>query len=328
MSGKPSNQPVYTSLIDPNNPTIRQQLIRKIQAALDGKLITYTASASHLLPTIMIQDAPLLEDLLRGASDGKTGYLMLTSPGGDPNAAEKLLMMCRERFSDGFSVIVPDYAKSAATMLALGVDKILMGYLAELGPIDPQVQVGPIPGNSLPARSFIDGLEYVRDRVKSKGDPATLYYPMLGQVQPQVVAICESAIQNSKATAEKWLKRYMLRNDPRQAELVAGWLSDGKTYSPHGKVIDFSEAKNVLKLNVEKLDLASELWNDIWELYLRSSHFLQTSGNAKLLESEKTSLNMQIQIQIAGLRQPSAPPPRRAEPTAPGQAGGPSAPLP
>ena len=322
MSNKAATQPVYTSLLDPNNPTIRQQLIRKIQNALDGKLITYTASPNHPYPTIMMQDAKLLEDLLRGASEGRNGYLMITSPGGDPNAAEKLCMMCRERFSEGFYVIVPDYAKSAATLIALGSDKILMGYLAELGPIDPQIQQAPIPGASLPARAFIDGLEYIRNRVKNEGDPPTMYYPMLTQIQPHVIAICESAIENSKATAEKLLKQYTLAKDPKQAECVASWLSDGKTYRPHGKVISYDEVKQVLKLNVEKLDPQTELWNDIWELYLRSSHFLQTSGVAKLLESEKTSLNMVIQVSVAPRLGPPRPRLRPREPEIPKEEGG------
>jgi hypothetical protein len=265
----------------------------------------------------MRQDAPLLEDLLRGTSDSDTGYLMLTSPGGDPNAAEKLVLMFRERFSKNFYVIVPDYAKSAATLVALGSDKIFMGYLAELGPIDPQIQTGPLPGSSLPARAFIDGLEYIRERVKKDGDPPAMYYPMLNQIQPQLIAISESAIEDSRKTAEKLLKKYMLKDDHRHAELVAEWLSDGKTYKPHGKVIDLREAREVLKLNVDRLDEHSALWSDIWQLYLRSAHFLQTTGVAKLFESERSSLNMQIQVRKITAAAPKPPTPAPKPPSTP-----------
>jgi len=64
---------------------------------------------------------------------------MINSPGGNADVAEKMIRMCRQRFQT-FNIIVPDYAKSAATMIALGSDKIMMGYLAELGPIDPQLR--------------------------------------------------------------------------------------------------------------------------------------------------------------------------------------------
>jgi hypothetical protein len=247
----------------------------------------------------MMQDVPLFEDLLRSVSGAEEGYLMINSPGGDANAAEKLLTMCRQRFRKRFSVIVPDYAKSAATMIALGSDKILMGYLAELGPIDPQLRMAPppIPGPTIPARSFIDGLELIRKKVREEGDPVQMYYPMMAHIRPEIVARCQSAIEGSREFSEKWLKKYMLKNDQKQAEKVAKWLSEGKKYKSHGKMINFEEAKSVLKLNVEKIDPNSDLWTDIWELYCRSIQFLQQSrAAAKLFESESVSLTMSIEI--------------------------------
>jgi len=235
---------------------------------------------------------------------------MLNSPGGDANAAEKLLMMCRQRFTEEFDVIVPDYAKSAATMIALGSDKIMMGYLAELGPIDPQLQTSPIPGGEvIPARSFIDGLDMIRKKVKDDRDPVQMYLPMLSQIRPEVLAICQRAIDDARAFAEKWLKQRMLRNDPKQAEIVAEMLSTGAAYKSHGKVIDWAEAKNVLKLNVEKIPETSELWSDIWELYCRSMHQLQqVPFAAKLFESESSSLTLNIQVQIVQAPRQAPPP--------------------
>jgi len=231
-----SSQPIYQNIIAPNtHPRHRKPLIQRIQKKLSGKLIIYTASPFHPLAQIMIHDVPAFEDLLRSTKGGEVGYLMINSPGGDANAAEKLLTMCRQRFSKAFNVIVPDYAKSAATMLALGSDKILMGYLAELGPVDPQLRIAPFPGRSIPARSFIDGLEMIRSNVTEKGDPVELYFPMLSQIRPEVVAQCYSAIDGSRSFVEKWLKKYMLKNNPDQAKKVAteqgdiiGWERFGK----------------------------------------------------------------------------------------------------
>jgi hypothetical protein len=308
-----SGRPIFRDIIDPNSAAIRQQLITKIQQQLNpsGCLLVYTANPGHPFALIMNQDTPLFEDLLRTV-DSKVGYLMITSPGGDPNAAEKVLIMCRERFTEGFFVIVPNYAKSAATMLALGSDTILMGYLAELGPIDPQIQLSSPLGPSLPARSFIDGLENIRTKVKKDGDPVQMYLPMLSQIKPEIIAICLSAIEDSRSFAEKWLKKCMLKNDPKQAEYVADWLSKGEKYKSHGKVIGFQEAKDILKLMVDKIDKDSELWDCIWELYLRSTLQLQLSGGAKLFENEKVSLT--LNIDVATLPQPrekrQLPPPR------------------
>jgi len=245
---------------------------------------------------------------------------MLNSPGGDPNAAEKLLIMCRERFTEGFYTIVPNYAKSAATLICLGSDKILMGYMAELGPVDPQIQLDPFLGRSLPARSFIDGLESVRTKIKKDGDPPTMYLSMLSQIRPEVIAMCQSAIDDSQATAEKWLKRHMLKDNPAQAELVANWLSNGVSYKSHGKVIDFAEVRDVLKLNVEKIDSGSKLWNYLWELYVRSAQFMHaTRSAAKLFENETISLTMNVELvqppQLRPAQQPQIPPAPTPPPT-------------
>jgi len=306
-----ATDPIFRNVVDPNSPTLRQSIIKKIQEQLGTKLIVYTANPNHVAPGVMVADAPLLEDLLRSVGDSKKGCLMINSPGGDANAAEKLLLMCRQRFTEEFNVLVPDYAKSAATMIALGSDKILMGYLAELGPIDPQLQISPMPGGEvIPARSFVDGLEIIRQRVKADGDPVEMYLPMLSQIRPEVVAICQRAIDDARGFAEKWLKQYMLKNDQNQAAKVAELLSTGGAYKSHGKVIDHYEAKNVLRLNVEKIDNNSELWSNIWELYCRSlQHLQQSRVAAKLFESESVSLTLNVEVVVQVVPRPPSPAP-------------------
>lgn len=315
-----SKRPTYRDILDSNGfYGNRDKLIREIEKDLgDVAFITYTANLNHPGSSIMLQDAVLFEDLLRSVSDKKKGILMLTSPGGDPNAAEKLMQMCRKRFSEGFQIIVPFYAKSAATLMCLGADKICMGYGAELGPIDPQIQVGP--GALIPARAFIDGLEDIRKKVQS-GDPVSLYYPMVQQIKPEIIAICQTAIEESKQTAENWLKKYMLKNDHTQAEAVAKSLSYGQNYKSHGKPIDFEEVKNVLKLVVDELSNTSPLWQKIWELFTRSTLFLQQHGNAaKLFESNSVSLSMNVNLVIQQPPPQMPPqPPRQMPPQPPKQ---------
>jgi ClpP class serine protease len=70
----------------------------------------------------------------------------IDSPGGDGTIIEKMVEMCRNHLAGDkrkrkLRVIVPNTAKSAATVFALGADEIIMGYPSELGPIDPQVTI-------------------------------------------------------------------------------------------------------------------------------------------------------------------------------------------
>ncbi|KAA2282169.1 SDH family Clp fold serine proteinase [Candidatus Nitrosocosmicus agrestis] len=295
------NSPIFRNIIDPNDATKRQHLISEIKETLESAVITYTANVGQPGSGIMLQDAILMEDILRTVSDQKKGVLMLTSSGGDPNAAEKLMQMFRKRFPDSFQIIVPFYAKSAATLMCLGSDKICMGYGSELGSIDPQIQL--IGGEGfIPARAYLDGLNDIRKKVKEEGDPINLYYGMLQQLKPQYLAICRTAIDESRITAQKWLEEYMLNDNPEQAKLVANWLSDGTTYRSHGKPIDFKEAKEKLKLNVDELDKDSDLWQKIWEVFLRTIYHAQVTNNAKLFESKTNSLGMSVNIASIGTK--------------------------
>ncbi len=51
--------------------------------------------------------------------------IWIESPGGDAHAAYKLILDLRQRCKR-LRAVIPDYAKSAATLLALGVDEIYM----------------------------------------------------------------------------------------------------------------------------------------------------------------------------------------------------------
>ena len=70
---------------------------------------------------------------------GEPLAVLLHSPGGSPEAAYKLASLIRKCCGE-FVVLVPKYAKSAATLFALGASRIILGRHAELGPIDMQVR--------------------------------------------------------------------------------------------------------------------------------------------------------------------------------------------
>jgi ClpP class serine protease len=54
--------------------------------------------------------------------------------------AERIINVLREYSGTGkYWAFVPARAKSAATMICFGAEKVLMGATSELGPIDPQI---------------------------------------------------------------------------------------------------------------------------------------------------------------------------------------------
>jgi len=63
--------------------------------------------------------------------------LVVNSAGGYAKAGYMIASLLRKRCG-GFTAVVPSYAKSAATLLVLGADRIILPEHAELGPLDAQ----------------------------------------------------------------------------------------------------------------------------------------------------------------------------------------------
>src|SRR5262245_61575250 len=89
---------------------------------------------------------PLIHDhvLAFAPSERAKLDLVLYSRGGDSDVPWTIVSMFREYCREGsFSVLVPYRAQSAATIICLGADEIVMTKKAELGPIDVTIASGP-----------------------------------------------------------------------------------------------------------------------------------------------------------------------------------------
>lgn len=294
--------PIFSSLLHEHSPKAKEEVIKskikEIEGITERKLIVYITNTQLPFAMITRNDVFGFEDVLSSVDHQNKGDLLINSPGGEPNAAEKILIMCKKHFKEQFFTVIPDFAKSAATMLSLGSDKILMGYSSELGPVDPQLQIMPNQP-PIPAQAFLSGLDYIRNKIKDKTnpDPLEMYLPVLNKINPELITICDNSIKHAKELTEKWLSDGMLKTDKEQAKKVAELLCEGKVYKSHGKVIDFKEAKDVLKLNVELIDKNSLLWKLIWELYCRGIIYLQEVGGVNLFASENLVLTQKFKME-------------------------------
>ena len=88
----------------------------------------------------------IFDDLRKDHSNcGGQLDVLLLSGGGDIDAAYNLALLFRKFAVKELVFIIPRWAKSAATLLACGGNKILMSPIAELGPVDPQItEVNPL----------------------------------------------------------------------------------------------------------------------------------------------------------------------------------------
>ncbi len=280
--------PMYRAL--QSDRYARQEIIKNIQTKTGRKLIVYEANIGSPYSGIIQGDIQLFEDLFAHLPPKQNIDLLLQSPGGDADAAEKIVYICRQSAS-GFRVIIPEYAKSAATLIALASDEVVMGFTSELGPIDTQIS-GPGPGGApfqTSAQSFIDEFERIKEEVKETKELSAAYYPILDGFNLGFLGMCRNAVERSKKFAEKWLKEYMLKGDGKKAAEIAAELSDVKKWLSHGIVIDADEAEK-LGIKVYKLGRDDDLWKCIWYLHCCYGMLFMKTNVVKIFESETVSL--------------------------------------
>lgn len=279
---RPTRTPLYEAMN--GERYARQTLIKEIEKITDTSLICYIA------PNLQIDrnDIIGMVDLLHNITPGTPIDLMLQSPGGNIDAAEKLLLLIRRRAGNApVRVIVPDFAKSAATLIALGADAIVMSDSSELGAIDPQVDIPDSHGHpqTLSAQSYLDAFYLHADRLKGDPDDAVARL-MLDKMEPATVRKLERMIKRSHAIAEALLQLSMVK-DPQRAEDIATQLRDTEKWHSHGQMISHESARGV-GLNVTYLPPHDELWNDYWRLFCMQ--LWAANGNVKLFESSWASL--------------------------------------
>lgn len=86
--------------------------------------------------------------------------IWIDSPGGDAHAAYKLGLDLRSR-AKKLRAVIPDFAKSAATLIVLGVDEIYMAAGAELGPLDVQIRHPDRENKTISGLDLAGSLDYL-----------------------------------------------------------------------------------------------------------------------------------------------------------------------
>jgi hypothetical protein len=216
-----------------------------------------------------------LDNLVTQKRDVVQIDVWLESPGGDAHAAYKLALLLRSR-ARTLRVIVPDYAKSAATLLTLAADEIYMAPAAELGPLDAQI---PREGGLISTISALDIARSVDDLVETAFDmaldrgaevlqatrltrvetlslmldfAAKFMEPIVRQLDPTLIHWSSTLLDASTAYADRLLKM----RDSRLAPPALPNLSKALVgnYPTHGFVISRDEARTTLRLPVKDLE--------------------------------------------------------------------------
>ena len=220
-----------------------------------------------MLDVIFPSSVTFFEELLVGAKKDQDLHLILDTPGGDGETAVRLVRAAQARCKE-LTVIVPNQAKSAGTILALGAHHILMGPTSDLGPVDPQFQNPTGPG-LYSAKDLIAAVEAAEKAVTNNPDTYALHASLLADVNALMVQQARSALNRTEDLVREALGSNPDRV-PKEVSKIAKAIKKTLIDLPmnHGAVVGAADANRV-ELPVIEVDPESDQWRLIWLLWTK-----------------------------------------------------------
>lgn len=240
-----------------------KQKCKAMSTIRQSAVLSLTLSEASLAPSHLLKVQKCLEGKSFPVLD-----VLLHSGGGDINSAYQIAELLRNH-SKKLDVLVPIYAKSAATLLTLAADEIVMGELAELGPLDTQIlerQKGGRKYSSAlnPFKSLEQlqsfSLETLDVTVKlllnraaltvdeaighSIDFAASVSNPLYAKLDIEKLGEYSRALAVGKEYSERLLRRYTKwkDNDEERADVLDKLV---RGYPSHYYIIDFKEFKEL-----------------------------------------------------------------------------------
>jgi len=233
----------------------RKALIERIEEARESRVVCYVTGDRAPAPAQLGDDAVrTLYDHLRPLGQVPRLDVFIYSRGGSIDVPWRIATALRAA-SDEWNMLVPFRANSAATLLGLGADEIILGRQGELGPIDPimgiQRQV-PQPGG--PPVSMQENLSvedvmaygrFVRERAGLSDQDALAR--SLDKLAERLDAVSLGNAYRTHTHIREVARRMLLsRRDPTTEQAMATIIETlAERVYAHGHAIGLSEAADI-----------------------------------------------------------------------------------
>jgi hypothetical protein len=251
----------------------RVKLIKEIGKLRNSAVISYITSdrPGPVSAKIAMDVIPLFYNHLKKLGHSKKIDLFIYSLGGDTMAPLRLVHLLRE-FCDKFGVLVAYKAHSAATLVAIGADEIVMGPLGELSPIDPTITTAfnpPHPENPQEPKveiSIEDVMSFVnlaKEKVglSDQDNLVRVFEKLTERIHPLALGGVYRSHALIRLMAEKLLKLHTKDKEKSQRiSQIVDKLAEKLYY--HAYLITRTEAEELgLKIVKPQKDLEDLMWN-------------------------------------------------------------------
>jgi len=242
-----------------------------------------------------------IDDFIRGsleAIDNKRAKLafILETSGGYAETVRRIVDTLRYHYQI-VDFIVPCYAMSAGTILAMSGDAIFMDYYSVLGPIDPQVESDD--GKLIPALGYLVRYEDLLKKA-NLGQITTAEMEILVRFDQGRLYSYEQARDLSKALLEEWLVKYKFKNWTRtettqtpvtpdmkknRAPEIADKLNDVKLWNSHGIGINIERLRRDLNLKIDDFGVNAALNDPIRNYHKLLSDYMGKMGQTAAIHT-------------------------------------------
>lgn len=203
--------------------------------------------------------------------------VILETPGGSGEVAEDIVKQLRKKY-EHVGIIVPGYAKSAGTIIAMAGDEILMEPASALGPIDAQLSW---QGKVFSADALIAGMDKIKEEVILTGGLNKAYIPILQGISPGELQSAQNALDFAKVLVRDWLIQYKFKEwavhrstglpvteveRKARAEEIARKLCDHGRWLTHGRSIKIEHLRD-MRLEITDYSESPELADAIRRYY-------------------------------------------------------------
>jgi len=306
----------------------KKEIIKKIEKLRGSKVITYITSdrPGPVNARIAGDVIPIISHQLRQIGKVESIDLFLYSTGGDTMVPWRLVSMIRE-YCDKFSVLIPYKAHSAATMISLGADEIVMTDLSEISPIDPSTanvfnpEDPNNPKNKIPI-SVEDVMAYF-DLAKTKFGitneaELTKIFNKFVESNPQIHPLALGNINRTHNLIRKLAERLLKSHKEKLSDVEVKNIVDDfteKLYS-HQYFVGRKEAKEdlgvktVVEAPQDLADAITELYEEYkkemglgfntWNPEMELGNNFQTKKDYKIasIDSEKLENHFELSLEF------------------------------
>lgn len=264
--------PSGTPQQEPKKPDINEQL----ESAIKAFEVTRGARVLPLFLSKAAISAGTVDDIFDTLREKYNCFettecdrldVILDSSGGAIDAAYNIGLLLRRYAKRELNIIVPRWAKSAATVIACAGDRIYMTPVAELGPVDPQIKMHNPLENRLEEFSPLDigsTLELIRNEFST--GQIKLAQGLLERLQfPLTLGGIKKSLDVGINYIERLLSSRMFKDVPEGAkkvkEIAKHLVED---YATHAFCIEIDEAQ---RLGLRAELLPSDQTNEVWKIY-------------------------------------------------------------